>query len=376
MFDIDEFRESQIQMYGLTKANESYTFYHDETNNIRKLHVVARGLNVAELKVFVLGGVVHEDAPRPIDIQPLRAAMRIQKTAPEIKLEHVAKGDFLALLRSAKLTIFLRWITDNELMVHYHELDPLYWSIVDIIDSILPKLRDPALIQYHALLKSDLAAILRSNLPATISLFYHYGYPGLAPENRKPFLNELIALLEHHSALLPAQNAIILKQVLKAGRGLDSLDFIEGYPPNMLIDDFSTFYQGRIAVFKHAIHVLDMEESIQDRFLQTPLTSGGKPVTHYRFADSKAEPGIQLADIVVGMLGKMHTYFTETPPDEVAADRANLTGTSLQNVELLRDLLAASEDANIAFLHHVSSMHDLDKLDLFLRFQGGAYVGR
>jgi Protein of unknown function (DUF3800) len=376
LFDIDEFRESQIRMHGLTKANESYTFYHDETNNIRKLHVVARGLNVAELKVFVLGGVVHGDAPRPIDIQPLRAAMRIQKTAPEIKLEHVAKGDFLALLRSAKLTIFLRWITDNELMVHYHELDPLYWSIVDIIDSILSKLRDPALIQYHALLKSDLAAILRSNLPATISLFYHYGYPGLAPENRKPFLNELIALLEHYSALLPAQNAIILKQVLKAGRGLDSLDFIEGYPPNMLIDDFSTFYQGRIAVFKHAIHVLDMEESIQDRFLQTPLTSGGKPVTHYRFADSKAEPGIQLADIVVGMLGKMHTYFTETPPDEVAADRANLTGTSLQNVELLRDLLAASEDANIAFLHHVSSMHDLDKLDLFLRFQGGAYVGR
>jgi hypothetical protein len=150
----------------------------------------------------------------------------------------------------------------------------------------------------------------------------------------------------------------------------------EGYPPNMLIDDFSTFYQGRIAVFKHATHVLDMEESIQDRFLQTPLTSGGKPVTHYRFADSKAEPGIQLADIVVGVLGKMHSYFTETPPDEVAADRANLTGTGLQNAELLRDLIAASHDATMAFLHHVSSMHDLDKLALFLRFQDGAYAGR
>jgi hypothetical protein len=66
LFDIDEFRESQITMYGLTKADESYTFYHDETNNIRKLHVAAQGLNVAELKVFILGGVVHEGAPRPI----------------------------------------------------------------------------------------------------------------------------------------------------------------------------------------------------------------------------------------------------------------------------------------------------------------------
>jgi len=374
LVDIDEFREFQIRLYGLTKTNESYTFYHDETNNIRKLHIAAQGLNVAVLKVFILGGVVHEGAPRPIDIQPLRAAMRIQKTAREIKLEHVAKGDFLELLRSAKLTTFLSWITDNGLMIHYHELDPLYWSIVDIVDSILPKLGDPALFQYHALLKSDLAAVLRSDLPATIGLFYHYGYPGLTPESRKPFLNELISLLEHNSDVLPAPNANMLKSVLKTGRGLDSLDFIEGYPPNMLIDDFSTFYLGRIAIFKHATHVLDMEEPIRDRFLETPLTSGGEPVTHYRFADSKAEPGIQLADIVVGVLGKMHSYFTETPSDEVAADRANLTGTSLQNSELLRDLIASSHDANIAFLNHVSSKHDLDKLDLFLRFRDGAYA--
>jgi hypothetical protein len=376
LVDIDEFRESQIRLYGLGKIDKSYTFYHDETNNIRKLHVAARGLNVAELKVFVLGGVVHEGPPYPIDIQPLRAAMRIQKTAAEIKLEHVAKDGFLELLRSPKLTTFLRWITDNRLMVHYHDLDPLYWSIVDIIDSILFKLRDPFLFQYHALLKSDLAAVLRSNLPATINLFYRYDYPGLAPENRRPFLNDLIALLEHYSAVLPAHNAFMLKNVLKAGRRIDSLEFIEGYPPNLLIDDFSTFYQGRIAIFKNATHVLDMEESIQACFLQTPLTSAGKPVTYYRFADSKAEHGIQLADIVVGVLGKMHSYFTETPPDEVAADRAILTGTSLQNAELLRDLLAASHDANIAFLHHVSSTHDLDKLDLFLRFKDGAYAAR
>ena len=374
MFDIDGYRASQITLHGLTKADESYTFYHDETNNIRKLHIAAGGLNVAELKVFVLGGVVHGGTPRPIDIQSLRATMRIQRTAPEIKLEHVAKGDFLDLLRSDKLTAFLRWIDDNGFMIHYHDLDPVYWSIVDIIDSIISKLHDPWLYQHHGLLKSDLAAVLRSDLPATIDLFYRYGYPGLVPENRKPFLNDLIALLEYYSAVLPAQNAIILKQVLKAGRGLDSLDFIEGYPPNMLIEEFSMFYFGRIAIFKNSAHVLDEEKSIQAQLLKMPLASGGKPVSNYRFADSKAEPGIQLADVVVGLFGKMHTYFTETSKEDVAADRANLEGASLQNAELLRDLISASHDANIAFLNHVSSAHDLDKLDLFLRFRDGAYA--
>lgn len=374
MVDINEFRESQIRLYGLSKLDERYTFYHDETNNIRKLHVVAHGLNVAELKVFVLGGVVHDGEPRSMNIQPLRASMRIPESVSEIKLKHVAKGDFLDLLRSAKLTEVLRWIADNALMIHYHELDPLYWSILDIVDSVLSHLRDPALVQYHALLKSDLAAVLRCDLPATIGLFYRYGYPGLAPESRRPFLNDLIALMEHYNAVLPEENATILKSVLKAGRGLASLDFIEGYPPNMLIDEFSTFYLGRLALFKHATHVFDMEESIQRRFLETPLTSGGEPVTHYRFADSKDEPGIQLADVVVGVLGKMHTYFIRTPWDRVAADRAALTGTSLRNTELLRDLISASHNANTSFLHHVSSLHDLDKLDLFMRFADGAHA--
>lgn len=316
-----------MRLHQLSKADTRYTFYHDETNNVRKLHIDARGLNVAELKVFVLGGVVHEGEPYPIDIRPLRDAMQIQETAHEIKLEHVAIGMFLDLLRSTKLTIFLRWIADSGLMIHYHDLDPLYWSIADIIDSILSNIDNPMLVQHHALLKSDLAAILRCDLKATIGLFHRYGYPGLAPESRKPFLNDLIDLLEHNSSALPTFNTYMLKGVLQAGRGLGSLDFIEDNPPNLLIDNFSIFYLNRIAIFKYSSHILDMEKSIQDRFMKMPITSGGVPVTHYRFADSKVETGIQLADIIVGVLGKMHTYFTEAPRDEVAEVRTSLTGT-------------------------------------------------
>lgn len=131
------------------------------------------------------------------------------------------------------MTTFLRWIADSGLMIHYHELDPLYWSVVDIVDSILFKLRDLALIQCHALLKSDLTAVSRSELQATIGLFYRYGYPDLASESRRSFLDDLIALLEHYGTVLHALNAFMLKQLLKGGRTLGSLDFIEGYPPNM-----------------------------------------------------------------------------------------------------------------------------------------------
>jgi hypothetical protein len=372
--DIDQLRDHQIRLYQLDKADARYTFYHDETNNVCKLRIGAQGLNVAELKVFVLGGVVHEGEPRPIDIRPLREAMQIQKTAHEIKLQHVAKGMFLDLLQSTKLTIFLRWITDNGLIIHYHYLDPLYWSIVDIIDSILSSIDNPMLHEFHALLKSDLATVLRSDLTATIGLFHRYSYPDLSPESRKPFLNDLIELLERNNIALSEFNTYLLKGVLQAGRELNSLVFIEGNTPNLLIDNFSIFYISRIAIFKYSSHILDMEESIRDHFMKMSITSGGAPATHYRFADSKDEAGIQLSDIIVGVLGKMHSYFTETSRDEVAVTRASLTGTSLQNSELLRDLISTSHDANVAFLHHIASAHDHDKLDLFLRFHDGAYA--
>lgn len=375
MIDVDEIRDPQIQMFRLKGADDVYTFYHDETNNIRKLHIDERGLNVPELKTFVLGGVVHQGLQRSIDLSSLRQAMRIQPSANEIKLKHIAKGEFLDILNSSKLTTFLQWIEDNDLMLHYHELDPLYWSVVDIIDSILPEIGNPMLVQYHALLKSDLTEIVRRDLQFMADLFRRYDYPNIAPQNRAPFLNELISLVDKNAGILDEKmNAMMLKGVLQAGRDLDELAFIEGFPARKLIEEFSAFYRNRIAVFKNAQHIMDMETEIRDAFEEIPLSCNGERFTNYRFADSQSESGIQLADITVGMLGKMHTYLSQTSAEDVEKDRSALTGTALKNAELIRDLIDASNAANQAFLHHVASLHDINKLDRFLRFSDGRYT--
>lgn len=373
MIDIDEIREAHIQAFGLSKADEPYTFYHDETNNIKKLRLDAQGLNVAEPAIFVLGGIVHSGAPRLLDIQPLRDAMRIQASADEIKLKHVAKGEFLELLKSERLTTFLKWISDSGLAVHYHALDPLYWSLVDIMDSILYELGEPRLTAMHTVLKADLATLLRSDLAATTDIFFRYNYPDLAPENRKPFLDELLALLERSDDALPEFNAMMLKGMLQAGRNLPSLDFIEGLTPHLLIESFGAFYLTRIAIFRYSSHILDMEDSIRDEMATMQPSSNGVPVTHYRFADSKSEAGIQVSDIVVGLIGKMHSYFAQNTREDISRSRASLTGTSLKNAELLRDLIDASHKANIAFLNHVSSVSDIDKMNLFLQNRGSPY---
>lgn len=372
MIDVDKIRDPQIQMFGLTGADAVYTFYHDETNNDRKIHIREHGLNVPALKTFVLGGVVHEGAPRPLDLVSLRKDMRIQPSAEELKLKYVAKGDFLDILKSKKLTTFLQWISDNDLMVHYHALDPLYWSVVDVIGSILLELGNPMLDQHHAFMESDLVEIVRYELPFVVDLFRRYDYPDLAPQNREPFLREMIDLVDrnagiHHETF----NAMMLKGVLQAGRNLGELVFIEGFSAGKLIEEFSLFYRNRIAVFKNAEHIMDMELEIRDAFEEVPLCRNGERFSNFRFADSKSEAGIQLSDVIVGVLGKMHTYLSQTSIQDVDDDRAALSDTALKNTELLRDLIDASHAANQAFLHRVASLHDIDKLDRFLRFADG-----
>jgi hypothetical protein len=120
--------------------------------------------------------------------------------------------------------------------------------------------------------------------------------------------------------------------------------------------------------------VFDEEGTIQEAFETDPLTSEGRPLTNYRFADSKAESGIQVSDVIVGLLGKMHSYCIVTPADEVGRDRDALAGPSLENANLLRDLIDASDRGNQAFQQHVASLYDRDKVDRFLRFRGGRYA--
>ena len=69
-----------------------YTLYYDETNNIRRLTLTDSGLNHDALDCFVLGGIALEPGAALPDIAALRALLRIQESAPEMKLKHLVQG--------------------------------------------------------------------------------------------------------------------------------------------------------------------------------------------------------------------------------------------------------------------------------------------
>lgn len=367
MIDVNEIRDREIGLHGLTKADEIYTMYYDETNNIRRLHVRPDGLNIKEPKCFVIGGIAHRGIVRDLKFDALRAALRLQTSVKDMKLEHIAKGDFPRVLATPKLATFLRWLLEHGLFVHYSALDPLYWSIVDIVDSILSEYGEAMLIIANRDLKNDLYAILRYNQNDTVDLFQRYSYPNVGREKRTAFVAELRDLLEHRRDLLPHFNFMMLKGLLQIGEKLDCLPYLEDETPNVLIDGFGAFFIQRICLFKNSEHILDIEEVVKTYLADQTFVDGERKLAHYRFVDSHDEPGVQISDVVAGLLGKFFSFIQSHEPSELVEVRQHLSAQQQTNLGLLGKLLDRSLEENPAFIHFILSLEDQERASFFLQ---------
>lgn len=352
--DVNDLRNPDIALHRLRNVDDAYVFYYDETNNDRRLHITDEGLNVPNPGCFVLGGIACRGATPPtLDLAGLRQAVRLQPSAIELKLKHLGKGDFLELIEQPKVAIFLDWIVGQpELFIHYIALDPLYWATVDIIDSITANENAPALLAIDRQLKDDLFAILSSDVPDMADLFYRFSYPDVGIRRRE-FLEKVRYRLDRRRSKLPDFNYQMLKGALDMGCKASSLPFLEDEEPNTLIDSLVNFFISRICLFKNATHVFDVEETIRDRLEGFSFYDGTQKLDHYSFSDSKAEPGVQLSDALIGILGKMITYASRTEPSQVQRDMRGLSVRQKHAIRQLKVLVDRSDDITPAVFHNI-----------------------
>ena len=375
MIDVNAMRNPILAAYHLPNVDEPYTFYYDETNNVRKLHLTSDGMNIRRPDCFVLGGIVHQGRPRPIVLAELHAALRLQPSVKEIKLKHLGAGGFLALLASPKIETFLEWLTAHEFLLHYQVTDLLYWSIVDIVDSIVTEVGEPALMAAHLLLKDSLYTVLRDDVDGTAELLGRYNYPDVGRERRSAFIAELRDLVEHREPLLEHFPFYMLKGLLQAARGLESLPYLEDETPNVLIDGFGSFFLNRLCLFTKAQHILDDEKQVEAYLESLPLSDNGVPLRHFRFANSQSEAGVQLSDAVAGLLGKLFSHLNCTPFDELEEELANLTDQQRRSLTLLARLLDASTDQCPGFAQYVISAEDRRRASLLLEGEALTLAG-
>lgn len=284
-----------------------------------------------------------------------------------VKLRHIAKGGFLDCLKSQKLNTFLKYISTSDIYIHYSSINILYWSIVDIVDSAIShsEAGQQLGIQFANALKNDLYKTARIEIDLVISLFHKYEYPNIKPCDVLLFIEDISNLfvkyldeMEFHFGLES------LRQILKEAKKNGSLPFVMDEEDFVLIKEFSHFYLRPIYLFKNATHIFDNEESIAELLSGYKILDGLQEVKNYSFVDSKTNQLTQLSDVLVGLLGKMHSYLNTNDRAKIHADFNGLNSIQGNNIDLLLALINKSHDQNIGFLHSTDSYEEMSKIDV------------
>ena len=349
--------------------DSSYSFYYDETNNIRKFYVRENEFNSPSLENFVLGGLVHEgEAP---DVTELVESFKLQKTVKEVKFKHIARGEFVDCLKSEKLKLFLQFLKDSSLFVHYSSFNILYWSIVDIVDSAISnsgRAKESGL-PFAKMLKNDLYKLARLEIDSVAKLFYKFEYPNVKKDSIIPFIQELSSLFdgyidqeEFHFGLKS------LRQILEEAQKNESLPFITNEEDYILLKDFSLNYLRPIYLFKNSTHVFDNEDSVSEVLEEYKILVGTEELSNYSFTDSQSSRLIQLSDVFVGLLGKLFYYFNTSSREKIEADVNGLTDIQTANLGLLLDVIGKSHSKNIGFIHYTDSHEEHSKMDSISEF--------
>lgn len=364
-FDWSAMRAMMIQAHGIRRADDKFAFYYDETNNIRRFLLTDDGTNVAEHNNFVLGGIVLQEGQALPEIASLRNTLGMQDNAPEVKFKHVASGDFEAVLASRKMARFLAWLTERQLAIHYSSINIVYWSIVDIVDSILASKRFDAFSDGRREMKNELYRIARMDEPAFLALMKRHGYPDIQRGKVADFMADVAAFLNLHNPRATNLPTHMLKELVKKAQVLTELAFLVDDDADVLIDSFSTFFTMPIVLFKNATHVFDREIQVE-RSLNTDSFWQRARGIDYRFSDSRAEPGIQLADVIVGMIGKYQDFVEQHRLQELLMRKRAWSAAQTESFDLLRGLIDYSDNVSNAFVHRITAMDSEWKNDTFM----------
>ena len=343
----------------------SYTFYYDETNNIRKFYVGKDGFNTKFTGNFVLGGLVHLGPPP--NIQPLLDSLKLQKTINEIKFKHIATGDFLDCLKSEKLEKYLKFIEDSDIYVHYSSLNILYWSIVDIVDSAIASSGETQRLGLEFLntLKNDLYKLCKCEIDAVTKLFYKYGYPNIKSNDVSYFIEEFTSLFNDHIKTQEFHLSLeSLRQLLKEAKKNNSLPFIMEADDYILLSDLSHFYLRPIFMFKNSCHIFDKESSIEELLNNYNIVDIDKRIKNYNFVDSTISQFNQLSDVFVGIMGKLTTYLNTSTQEKIKLEINLLSPIQCRNIDLLMKAIEKSFEKNLGFIHNIDSYEEMSKMGM------------
>ena len=349
-------------MHSIRNADEAYTIYFDETNNIAKLRLNGGKLNVSDSACFALGGLAMIGTKQEPVLSDLTTLFGVASSVDELKRRHLGKGDFPAILASEKVKNFLDWLLTQNYYLHFQIVDPLYWGLVDIIDNVVMELDIPVAQKFFFSqnAKADLHRAVQYNLSATEVIFARFDYPNVTPNNSHAFYRALADMVQANNNL-DSHPQMMLQGILEMGMRFEPSGLLGGEDADTLLGSFDKFYAERIMLFKNSTIIFDNETRISERLAGPAFEEMIGEYKNYQFSDSKTNTFIQLSDLIIGIIGKYFSFLNTHEIHDVAQFLSNITAVQQHNLTNLIRLIDRSEAQCNAFYHYVISAHLSDK---------------
>lgn len=348
-------------LYGL---DEEYAFFYDETNNIRKFWIREDGFNERP-KNFVLGGIVYKKSEPLTGFHELIKSLHIQKSAKEIKFNQLAAGSYLGVLNSKKLRTFLAWLIENGVFVHYNNFNILYWSLVDIVDSLWdePELRQ--YMPYVLHIKNELFNLANADLDRLVPILKKYRFPNVQRNLSSAFMMEFSDFLESVSKKPNSDISELVIYMVRKAANLTELPFIMDNKDNVLIDSFDSQFLRPLYMYPTSSHTFDKETEVQEALGSIQVEYMGQFV-EYSFVDSLDCIETQLSDGICGLLGSHFNFLEDHSVEELIDIKQNLNPIQRQTLTLLSKLICISDAQSNGFMHRISPIDSAFKNDYFL----------
>lgn len=372
--NVEDQKDTVWKLNGIKPFNEEMTFYYDESGNCRKFYLTDNGFNDPEAIKgdFVLAGIAHNGKSYEIDLVSLHEALEYKEGQKELKFKHLYhnSADFVSFMGSKRATEFLEWLDKSGLYIHYSALNNLFYSLVDIVDSLWET--HPMCIMYFWDIKNALYDFTIEHQDEVIDILIRHTYPDV--KDTVSFCYELCDLISKYnddSIYNPGFFLELFRQMLKAAGKMGKLPFIQDNEPNMLIKEYYLFYLERCEIFSKSLHIFDEEKAVEKKLSNIQLYEHGKILNHYKFVKSHENIFVQISDMIAGLLRRLFIFLDEKSIGEIKSLAQKLNENQINNFNILWRLISRSDEKSPLLIKNANTPKNIQermmKLQILVR---------
>lgn len=371
--NVEDQKDIVWKLNGIKPFNEEMTFYYDESGNCRKFYLTDNGFNDPEAIKgdFVLAGIAHNGKSYEIDLVSLHEALEYKEGQKELKFKHLYhnSADFVSFMGSKRATEFLEWLDKSGLYIHYSALNNLFYSLVDIVDSLWET--HPMCIMYFWDIKNALYDFTIEHQDEVIDILIRHTYPDV--KDTVSFCYELCDLISKYnddSIYNPGFFLELFRQMLKEAGKIGKLPFIQDNEPNMLIKEYYLFYLERCEIFSKSLHIFDEEKAVEKKLSNIQLYEHGKILNHYKFVKSHENIFVQISDMIAGLLRRLFIFLDEKSIGEIKSLAEKLNENQINNFNILWRLISRSDEKSPLLIKNANTPKNIQERMMKLQIFG------